>query len=351
MCGIVGLFVGCSTHSHCPKKLILDSAAPASEEAEAGTPVVPAPDNSGYNSPFRSWDTRASVRSTERRTLREGDAARPYFSPELVPLARHKYIQDLRPDLYDEVLIQHLYRYLDFTMKLEHLVVNRTALGIAQATVGVAVPEDMRFDAYKVYCDEAYHALFSMDLLRQVRQRTGIEPRLPELPYFLRRLQELQEEAGAENRHLMELVFVIVSETLISGSLMELPQDGDVVPAVREVLRDHALDEGRHHTYFAIFLKYLWGQLGPSERRTAALMVPRLIHTFLRPDTDAMRAELEGYGFAREAARQVVAEVLPETLIRESARSSAAQTIRLFSSLGALDLPEVAAEFQDQGLT
>ncbi|MCX4823170.1 diiron oxygenase [Streptomyces sp. NBC_01142] len=333
-----------TTAGSVPSPVPSPSPGPVPASGPVAVPEVP-----DYNSPFRSWDARASVRSTERRQLRDGDAARPYFSPDLVPLARHKYIQDLRPDLYDEVLIQHLYRYLDFTMKLEHLVVNRTALGIAHGTVGVALPEDMQFDAYKVYCDEAYHALFSMDLLRQVRRQTGIEPRLPQVPYFMRRLQEMQEAAGPENRSLTELLFVIVSETLISGSLMELPQDADVVPAVREVLRDHALDEGRHHTYFAIFLKYLWGQLSRSERRTAALMVPQLIHAFLRPDVDAMRGELKGYGFAEDAARQVVAEVLPESLIQESARTSATQTVRLFSTLGALELPEVVAEFEDQG--
>ncbi|MDH6109374.1 hypothetical protein P3T36_000146 [Kitasatospora sp. MAP12-15] len=351
MCGIVGLFVGCTALSYCPRRLLLDARVAAPEpglgqESAQTEDQAQAP----YRSPFRSWDSRASVRSAERREIADGDVDLPYFLPELVPLAQHKAVQELPPAVLDQVLIQHLYRYLDFTTKLEQLVVNRTALGIAQGSVGLRLPEEMRFDAYRIYCDEAYHALFSADLLRQVRRRTGVDPLLPELPYFLRRLQRMQETAGAAHRQLMELMFVIVSETLISGSLAELPQDSNVVPAVREVIRDHAQDEGRHHRYFSIFLKHLWGQLDGSERRDAALMVPQLIHTFLHPDTAAMQGELGRYGFDADTACQIVAEVLPDSVLKESARSAAAQTVRLVATLDMLDIPQVAEEFAAAGL-
>ncbi|MFJ7335488.1 diiron oxygenase [Streptomyces sp. NPDC101110] len=375
MCGIVGLFVGCSALAYCPRKAL----APAGAATAAGSAPVadaepvagsgrlagdgpasgPAPEagadgaqaDLSYSSPFARWAERATVRRSPRRELSapSSDASR-YFSPELVPVARHPLIAELRPELFDTVLVQHLYRYLDFTAKLETLVVNRTALGIAQGSVGVELPEEMRFDAYKIYCDEAYHALFSVDLMRQVRDTTGIAPVLPEQPYFLRRLEEIQQELPPHTRALAELLFVTVSETLISASLAELPVDSEIVPAVRETIRDHAADEGRHHVYFAAFLRYLWAALDPAARREAALLVPRLIAAFLQPDLDAVRAELLGYGLTRDDAEQVLAEVYDAKTVAAHTRATAKRTISYFVALDVLDDPMVEHEFRAHGL-
>ncbi|MCX4526997.1 MULTISPECIES: diiron oxygenase [unclassified Streptomyces] len=360
MCGIVGLFVGCSALAYCPRKALSGPGAPTAgaggtegtAEADGIGPAAPDPSgDESYTSPFARWWDRSSVRQAPRRTLDEpsSEAVR-YFSPDLVPVARHPLIAQLRPEVFDQVLIQHLYRYLDFTAKLETLVVNRTVLGIAGGSVGVELPEEMRFDAYKIYCDEAYHALFSVDLMRQVRDRTGIAPRLPAQPYFLRRLEEIQSTLAPEHRALAELIFVTVSETLISASLAEIPADDDVMPAVRDTIRDHAMDEGRHHAYFATFLRYLWAGLGRAERRQAALLAPRLIDAFLRPDTDAIREELLGYGLSRDSAEQVLAEVYDECTVAAHTRMTSKRTLHYFTSLDVLDDPRVEQEFRTYGL-
>ncbi|MEU9050267.1 diiron oxygenase [Streptomyces sp. NPDC048384] len=349
MCGIVGLFTGCSALTYCPRR----SLAPAGPTETGADP----PEDTGeaaevsYSSPFRGWHERAAVRRSPRRVLDDSPSgAARYFSPDLVPVARHRLVTGLRPELFDEVLVQHLYRYLDFTAKLETLVVNRTVLGIATGSVGVGLPEAMRFDAYKIYCDEAYHALFSVDLMRQVREATGIRPLLPEQPYFLRRLAEIQQSLTPELRPLAELLFVTVSETLISASLAELPVDDGVLPAVRESIRDHAADEGRHHAYFATFLRYLWAALDPADRRAAALLVPRLITAFLQPDRDAIRAELLEYGLPRDDAEQVVAEVYDEATVAAHTRATAKRTLHYFTALDVLDDPRTKEEFRVHGL-
>lgn len=328
MCGVVGLFAGCPAAVTCPKALLT---------------AAPPPDDGEYRSPLRSWFERAAVRTAPRREL---DDSPLLFPPELVPIARHPLVVALGADVRDQVLAQHLYRYLDFTAKLEHLVVNRTALAIAHGTVGVELPEEMRFDAYKIYCDEAYHALFSYDLARQARARSGIEPRLPAQPWFLRRLAEIQQTAPAELRPLVELLFVIVSETLISATLADVPADPDVAPAVRDAIRDHAIDEGRHHAYFAAFLRRLWGSLDRPTRRAAAVLVPRLVDAFLRPDVDAARAELLGYGMARDDVEHVLADVYAEPAMQAFTRGAAQHTVRLFAELGALDVAAADAEFR-----
>ncbi|MEV8509748.1 diiron oxygenase [Actinoplanes sp. NPDC051475] len=335
MCGVLGLFIGCAAVAFCPVQ-----APPETGDGE---------EQPEYRSAFTNWYERSSVRRAPRRNLDDDAPGVRLFSTDLVPLARHPLVAEAPEPILDEVLTQHLYRYLDFTAKLEYLVVNRTVLGIAHGSVGVAVPDEMRLDGFKIYCDEAYHALFTADLRAQVQRRTGIAPRLPSTPYFLARLSELQEQ-NPDVRALVEILFVIVSETLISATLAAVPDDPTVSAAVRGMIDDHAVDEGRHHAYFASFLTYLWGELTPQLRIRAAMLVPDLIDAFLRPDLPALRTELLGYRFGADDTEQVLAEVFPREVIEDYARTTSQHTLRHFIRLGVLDLPGVSQRLHDQGL-
>jgi hypothetical protein len=341
---VTGLFIGCPALTACPKTAL--AALATAGTGHAAEPPAATPE---YRTPFATWFERSSVRQAPRRVLDE-DEEKHSFSPDLVPVAGHELVRALPGDVFEHVLTQHLYRYLDFTTKLEHLVVNRTVLGIAHRTLGVDLPEEMVFDAYKIYCDEAYHAVFSMDLLRQVRARTGIAPRLAPEPYFMTRLRQLQESLAPELRPLAELLFVVCSETLISATLAEVPDDARVHAAVRDTIRDHAQDEGRHHAYFASFLKYLWHQLSPPVRRELGPLVPDLVLAFLHPDLPSVREELLAHGLSADDSEQVLAEVYDERKVREHARGTARLTLRHFTSVGVLDDPAARERFEELGL-
>lgn len=347
MCGTVGLFLGCPAVSFCPKKiLIAGSTAGVDRDMDWSRTTEPVE----YKSPFRNWHERASVRQAPRRLLQDPEPGQHFFSPELVPLAQHPVITELRPELFDEVLVRQLLRYLHFTAVLENLVVNRTILGIAHGSIAVDIPDEMRMDAFKLYCDEAYHALFSADMTRQIEEATGIRSNEAREPYFLVRLRELLAEAPENLAPLIEILFVVVSETLISAQLSEIPSSAQLVPAIQEVIQDHARDEGRHHAYFVAYLRYLWGALDSRQRRAAALFVPRLIRIFVDPDACSIQQELTGYGISRDGSRQILDEIFPEKLVSEHARLTARQTIRYFVDLGIMEDEQVREEFMKHGL-
>lgn len=345
MCGVAGLSIGCSTLSFCPRKML--------SSADPGTADRPGESVDEYRSPFGSWYERASVRQAPRRVLlEETDGQRFFFSPELVPVARHALVAELERDLYAKLLIKHLYRYLDFTAKLESLVINRTLVGIANGSVGVLIPREMRLDSLKMYCDEAFHTLFSVDLADQVEMFTGI-PRVPVgKPFFYRRLERIQQALPTDRRALAELLFVIVSETLISATLAEAPKrEGEgVVGAVSDTIRDHAVDEGRHHAYFAAFLRYLWSQLDRESRNWAGALVPALVDAFLRPDLAATEQDLRDVGFTGDVTGQIMAEVYEPYSIKNQIRKTASRTIQYFSELGVLDNQEALESFHSHGL-
>lgn len=328
MCGTVGLFTGCAAAAFCPMSQM---------QADRDSDLTKDASDQEYKSAFDSWDVRASVRSAPRRLLRT-DQELALFPMELVPIASHPLVQRLGPEVLAEILARQMYRYLHFTAKLEYLVVNHVVLGIANGDVQVPIPEEMRFDAFRIYCDEAYHAYFSVDLIRQAEKLTkftAVETQTE--PYFLSRLRALQNKHDANLASLVELVFTIVSETLISATLTDVARGSNIDPAVTDTVRDHALDEGRHHAYFAAYLRYLWGSLSAKERIFAGRLFPQLIDVFLDPDRDSISRELKGYGMPRDQRELVLAEVFSVEVRRLYNRATASKLVAYLRDIDVFD--------------
>ncbi|MFJ7155556.1 diiron oxygenase [Streptomyces sp. NPDC101118] len=353
MCGVAGLFTGCTALTPCPPPPPGPpvaggppyAAAPADAAAD-GSPYGPAP----YRSPFGDWYERVTARPPLRRTLLLPEGTAP-FSPALAPVTGHPLVRALPAPARTRLLALHAHRYLDFTARLEHLVVNRTALGIAHGTLGVDLPEEMRFDAYKLYCDEAWHALTAADLARQLRHATGVTAPEAGAPAFLARLAAVREAVGPRSAQLAELVFVVCSETLVSATLPAGAEDPLMPAALRDTLRDHARDEARHHAYFAAFLRLLWTRLDAGQRRTAGRLAPRAVAAFLGPDLPALRADLAAAGLRPGEAEQVLAETHPPDAVAAYGREAARPVLRHFAELGVLDDPYVREELAAYGLS
>jgi P-aminobenzoate N-oxygenase AurF len=310
----------------------------------------PKPPTSPRRGKSREWDAGAAVRTKPRRRLSEDGGKDLYFAPGLVPVARHPRVVALGPAAIRRVLIEHLHTHLVFTERLEHDCVNATLRRIARGRVGVEVSPQMRLDAYRLYCDEAYHALFSADLALQVEAATGIGPRDAEPPAFLRHLRRIRGAQPPARRHLADMLFVVVSETLISGTLRESWRDRRVVPAVREVLGDHAEDEEHHHVYFTAFFELLWPRLTPAERTSLGRLLPGFIRGFLSPDRPAIEAVLVRCGVDPADTAQVLAESYPEETVLADMREASRVTRRLFARNGVLDDPAIADAFAAAGL-
>jgi hypothetical protein len=206
----------------------------------------------------------------------------------------------------------------------------------------------MRFDAYKIYCDEAYHSLFSADLMQQIETSTGFDyysiRRHPALEYFHSTIAGVE----AEDRAWFELFFVIVSETLISGTLARIPHSPSVLRAVRELVADHAEDEGRHHFFFAQICELAWAQLPVDLRHRIGIVLPEFILNFLAPDFPSIQTFLTRHLNAKQV-EQVMEECYPAPLLVLSAQSAARATLTLFEESGILSRPDVADAFEANG--
>jgi hypothetical protein len=296
-----------------------------------------------YASPFGSWHSRASVRTKPRRQVGEQEPREHvYFPPELVPVSQHALVEELGVETVDRVLIQQLHTYLEFTSELEHGAVNPVAAMISRRRSGFDLPETMIEDAYKIYTDEAWHAQFSDDLQRQVAVKTGVGPSVFEEPNFFRKLKGFQRDLGPDEQRLVMIFFTIISETLISTILSGIPTDPRVVTAVRELVADHAQDEGRHHAYFSRLLEYAWPRLNKAHRELIGPLLPEMILAFLEPDFVAIAGNLRACGLTAEQIDQVMTESYPGESVRDGIRVGSRAVIRHFERVGVVEDPRTA---------
>jgi hypothetical protein len=303
-----------------------------------------------YQSRFGSWHVRASVRTKPRRVLTTTDNEL-YYPPELLPIVSHPLVLERGERLRHRLLVHQLFQYLHFTTELEDLAVIPITSKISRGRSGLLLPEQMREDAYKIATDEAWHAQFSYDLIRQVESATGVTRRLPDLPAFVGRLDRIRSLLPDGVRGAEGLMFAVVSETLISSILAELPRDKRLPAAVRELVRDHAEDEGRHHAYFRSLLGYFWPALSTQQRRQLGPFLPEVIRAFLDPDLRALAGSLRHAGFPAATAEQVLCESYPAATTNRTVAAAAATTVRYLADVGALDDSRTAAAFAAAGLT
>lgn len=299
--------------------------------------------------PFAEWYTAAGVRSGVRRRFHdESDQGKVFFPERLVPFLDHPLLTDLSQEQRTALSLRHLYQFLISTTHMETRVVNTAAERIANGRSGVGLTSHDRLDAFKVYCDEGYHALYSLDLADQIAAATGVP--VPDWDYgaFVDRLGTAAARLLPGEPVLAGLLQVVVFETLITAVLNEVPADTMVIGTVRDLMRDHARDEGRHHRFFTGFFHKLWHTLDTTHRTAVAFALPQLIHGCLAADIAPARASLALAGVGTDTLTQVVDDSLATD--PERIRSITRSTVRMCQSAGVFDIPGAAEQFARYGL-
>jgi hypothetical protein len=297
------------------------------------------------------WYEQAGVRAGVRRTFHEeAEAGKVFFPERLVPYLSHEAVGELPDERRRELTVRHLHQFLLSTAHLETRVVNRGAELIANGRSGIELPASSRLDAFKVYCDEGYHALYSLDLAEQIGAVTGVA--VPDWDYggFVDRLADVAAATLPHHRRLAVLLQVVVFETLITAVLHEIPHDDTVVTAVRDTVRDHALDEGRHHRYFTGFFHELWRQLDTPTRAEVAFALPALLRGCLLWDVEPVRSSLVLAGLDNATATAVVRDCYGGDVGDERIRSICRSSLRMCESAGVFAVPGAREQFAAHGL-
>jgi len=288
-----------------------------------------------YRARLDNWLQHAGVRSWSIPRHHDGSRFLP-FSPDFVPLASHPLVRDRGGAVIHQVLGQHLLHFCVFTEHLELEAVVPACTRLRFGRVPFSVPAGLAQDAGRVVVDETWHAECSSDLKGEMMRATGVTPGRDRDPAFLQELRRLKETLSGHHQVLADQAFTYVSETLITGTLTRVPNDGRVQPAVRAGLREHAREEAFHHSIFGQAIGVMWSQLPPADRDVAGPLFAKMIAIFLRPDTLAELDGLEAAGFTASEAKRIVEETY-EGPVGRAPWQCAAPTVGFMRQHGLLD--------------
>jgi hypothetical protein len=289
-----------------------------------------------YTTRLTHWDTRASVRQAPMRKYTPVEGARS-FSKELIALMRHDIVVKADTAIHHVLETQKLYSYLGFTEKLERRAVMPVCVNLAEGEMPFKTPRSLQRDASKIVTDEAHHAECAVDLTDQIADVTGEMPLVLGRPEFLNKLDAAARRFDGIIQQLAFVTFTAVSETLITGTLTRVPADRAVHPVIREVLMDHARDEGRHQACFSDVIRIMWDQLDVRERDAIGPLFPEFVETFLAPDLNTEFAWLRVAGFDQATARKIIEETYEDLDLSASYRDQARPTISMLKRFGLLD--------------
>lgn len=303
-----------------------------------------------YESKFANWEIRASVRSKPRRVMDADGNGLLFFPPESVPAVSHELVTARGAELEHRVLVHSLYQYLHFTTVLEQLTVLPVTARLSLNRSGLELPVGMRADAFKITTDEAWHAQFSYDFTNEVERVTAIPAIAVVEPGFVRLLDRVRSTFEPSAGNLVDLVFAVVSETLVSSLLSDIPKDRRLPVPVRELVADHAADEGRHHAYFRYLLRWLWPQLSLAEQRMIGPRIPEFINVFLRPDLFSVASVLRVCSFSEADISTILHDSYGQNSPVFTIEPAARATVRAFAEVGAVKDPATRDAFAAAGL-
>lgn len=283
--------------------------------------------------PSTYWDARASVRKKPMWRLTS------YHSGLFFPLS---LVPATEADVWDAEQLrarsaQALLDYLWFTCELEQHVVLPVTTAIASGRSGLGLTDVQKLGAFAITTDEAWHAQEAAVLMSDIQQQTSPAAEARPTPAFMSAVGRIRSTLPVACDLPFAIMTAVVSETLISAKLRDMPHALELPEGVRGFVRDHAEDEGRHHAYFRDVLPCLWTSLSKSERAMLGRQVPALIRTFLSGN------DAESGAPASHRTAEPAHDGLDWALAAES-------TCRYFAEVGALDIPEVGDAFMAQGL-
>jgi hypothetical protein len=304
------------------------------------------------NDPIKVFYDRSNVRRKDRLILNPDEGSTlHWWLPESIEVAKHPLIEKKGLAAKHQLELGQLYRFHYFTERLEYDAVNPVAQNIAMACYGdLVLPPHYRQTASGIYVEEGFHALMSADLMQQVSQATGCAPCFDSAPIFLDRLASIQDQVPVQLRELVKILFVVVSETLITHTFSDLPKDQRVVSLVRENIRHHYEDEGRHAAFFTKFFETVWPQLTAEIKKTLGPLLPNLILSFCEADYRSMGQDLGVIGFSKAECHEIITDCFPSHDVARNAKKASAATIKLFERSGVLENARTEAAFFEAGL-
>jgi len=301
-----------------------------------------------YISRFKKWSENAVFRSKDHPTLKDFEKGLDFFSRKLAVLLTHPKVKSLPESQKQALLVHQLYVYLEFTVWLELGPVNEVCNLIRMPNFLPWLPKEMKDDALKIYVDEGAHAEMAHAIISKIEDYTNSKSLKIE-PNFLMTLDQIILSQPIELEKMIKVFFVIISETLITGTLKLLPKDETVQIAVREFATDHAIDEGKHHAYFKQLFEFMWVKMPKELQITIGCLLPKMILGFLYPDFAALEQILLQF-FVPDEAKGIIKDLEESDAVLATVRNASIPTLNMLKQNKLFEVEEISASFNNYEL-
>lgn len=312
---------------------------------------------SRYRKYFERWDEVAAVRSKTNNYRLTNDQLnvdlknKKWFLPSVLPILNHPLLKNINQDEEQYLLGYFLLQFLEYGTLMEHEFVNTILAELALREWNIPLPDCMRVDAFKIYTDEGYHALFNLEATQQIRQYIGLSTSdaWPLKNSRLSQVRKLVPQHSSQKNLLIRFGIVAISETVANKQLAENMQ-GIVIDSIYNIFLDHAEDEKKHCMYFSVLWDVVWNYLSLDEKKYLGINLPKILKAFVGINTVAFHEALAKIGIERESAEIIINESYPASCMAQRALSVASVSFRIFERLGMFDIPEIKNAFIEEGL-
>lgn len=300
-----------------------------------------------------NWDERASVRARPN-PLNHPDTWQSelsdcyWYPPNMLPYLSHPHFSNVSRETIIELTAKHLIYFLDYTVKLEHLIVNRSVETILYDALGVKIPGSMKTAALQLYTDEGYHALFSHQLAEKVSSIYGYQG-FTKPPHRITQLYKLLRNTNSAQVHLTHFVIGFVSETLIAKELADLTQH-KLVGIVSNMFREHLIDEANHSRFFSSAFIYVWKRCKPKAKAYIAHILPSVLDIFVSVDSLWLSGILKEARVGAVDTTTIIQSMNDASATRERIRLNAQATFATLRRSGMLLESPYCDVFVEEGL-
>ena len=303
----------------------------------------------------KDWDKRSSVRTSNEtydlnfNELDSSDKSNWHIST-YAGILQHENLKSLNDDQKKFVLGTQLLEFVSKTTIMEVDYVNKVANNIALGKYNFDIPNLLKLDALKIYTDEGYHAHFSQKMYDQIKEYYNIEDDLNIYTKdFFNKVDKIGSSHEKKYDHLSQLALVIVSELIIVQDMTD-EMKGIVYEPIREMFKNHILDETYHANYFKTVFQIIWPQLSEKEKEIMGLNLLESIIILGEPRVSIYYYSLSRLGFTNDFISRCIKEIYEtEEWKVNKIKKRMSQIFKLLDSCGVFKIPSVDKEFKNKG--
>ncbi|WP_439587014.1 diiron oxygenase [Hydrogenophaga sp.] len=307
------------------------------------------------DSPFKGWIDTASVRAKPSLTdfdlsggAGELSGVQWFVFGNTDEFMSHPALRPLGVAERNRLYAERLVHFLDDMALSEHRIVNPAAQVIAEGRLRVYLPEALALDALKLYTDEGYHAWFTAQASRAIRDVFRLEAHDgPNLKVAA--IEALVADVPPDRRDMTWFMVGFVGETMITQALVEVMRSS-AHSAIQRMLLAHLEDEWVHARYFGHLFALIWPQLDARSQAFFGQMLPRIMAAFHTWDDPFHQRILAHVGLDAHARDRVLAKLAGESHQLARMRHRCGNTLQVLERAGVFKDDDLRAHFVLAGL-